>query len=49
MDDARCSRYAVGMSNKPLSRILFAALFTAAVDFVSEANDERKRARLRET
>ena len=29
--------------SKPLSKILLAALFTAAVDYVAEANEERKR------
>jgi gas vesicle protein len=48
MDDPTCERYAIGMLSKSLSKILLAALFKAAVDFVSEANEERKRAKLRE-
>ena len=43
--DARES-YADIMLNKPISKILLSVLFKAAIDFVSEANEERKRAKL---
>ena len=35
--------YRICIVSKPLSKILLAALFTAAVDYVAEANEERKR------
>jgi gas vesicle protein len=48
MEDDAGTHYSEGMLNKPLSKILLGVMFKAAVDFVSEANDERKRAKLRE-